>query len=168
MTKREFKPDSSKLDMLLNPLLGLDFRVRVTKIYSKGEFRMDGNVKKLVEKQYEVDKSCKLYVTSAHRQLVLGLGNSAKSLFLFIGYELDSGKDYVWIPKQRYMRECGVTSVNTVKLGLSELIDKNFITASSVKDVYWINPRLLFNGSRINKYSDLVVITNDFGKKEDK
>lgn len=165
--KRELKPDSDKLDTLLNPLLGLDFKVRVTKWYSSGEFKLDEHgKKKLVEKQYESDKSCKLYVTAEHRKKVLELSNRAKSLFLFISYELESGKDYIWIPRKRCMRECNMTSVNTFKDALVDLIDGNFIIASSVRDVYWINPRLLFNGSRINKYSDNVLVTNSFDKKD--
>ena len=83
----------------------------------------------------------------------MALSSRARDLFLWITYELDSGKDFLWINKVRYMKECTV-SLNTYKESILDLTTAGVITPTVYHDTYWINPLFFFNGDRIKKYQD--------------
>jgi len=90
------------------------------------------------------------------RQLINALSDKAQRLFLWLIYELDPGKDYLWINQTRYMEEQGIKSINTYKDAVKELVKFKIIGLSVVKSVYWINPVIFFRGSRIDKYPDKI------------
>lgn len=152
MGRKRVKPDIDVEKMTLNPLVGTDFKVLVRKITRPHEFKLDGDDTVPVEIELECQEYTKLYKGADIRKVVSNLREPAKRLFLWIAYEIESGKDYLWINKAQYMKDVGVTSVNTYKSGLEELIRYTLICESSIRGVYWINPRFIFCGSRINKY----------------
>jgi hypothetical protein len=100
-----------------------------------------------------------LYITSQHRKLTSQLPTASKELFLWILYELDSNQDFIWVNKDRFMKECTV-SYNTYKKAIDGLIRFIYLTPTVIHDVFWINPFYYFRGSRVNKYPDNLVFTN--------
>ena len=82
----------------------------------------------------------------------------AKSLYIHILYELEYGCDYIEINVKRYMKENNISSINTYKDAVKQLSRYLIIYPSVIKGVYWINPKLFFAGSRVNKYPKNVVI----------
>lgn len=139
-----------------NPLAGIDFKILINRLKDKHKGVMVGGLFVPIEVEFERDEYTKIYIKSENRKIVAGLSPTAKSLFLWLVYEVESGKDFLWVNKRRYMEENGVSSINTYKKAISELAEHLFVCASVVKDVYWVNPRLMFCGSRINKYPDRV------------
>lgn len=150
------KPIINPEDFISNPLVTANFTIIVNKIKLKGAFYKDGEEWLNKEIDFERDESTKLYKNKENRIVIASLKPNAKSLFIWIAFEVECGKDYFWINKDRYMNENNITSINTYKEAIKELVINNIICPSAVKDVYWINPRMLFCGSRINKYSEYV------------
>ena len=111
-------------------------------------------VRKLFEKQYKKDDEgdlipvqqeieytefTKIYTNRERRIIINNLSDKAKSLYLWLIYEIESGKDYIWINKIRYMEELSIKSIDTFKNALIELIRYSLLSLTVIKDVYWIN-----------------------------
>jgi hypothetical protein len=157
--RKRIKPiDIEKRIGVNNPLAGIDFKI-VVRSLPTGTWDKDKEtgILTLHEQELEQCDFVKVYTNPEHRKIVCGLSDSAKRLFLWIVYEVEAGKDWVWINKKEFMKEVGITSINTYKKAMSELVRYGFIQLSLVGDVFWINPRLFFAGSRVNKYPNNVV-----------
>lgn len=156
------KPKKKIVDLgnKLNPLVLADsLKVSVSTVTNNKLLTFDGEDYLPSEYTLGRDEYTKLYTSSQNRKLITALGNSAKSLFLFVLYSLQSGQDWLKINRDRYMAENSVGSINTYKSALSELLKANILReVEGHKGHYWINPRLFFCGSRINKYPDNVVV----------
>lgn len=135
-----------------------NLKIPVNKLVMAGQYRSDKDGDILpVEIELERDVSVRLYVDSDRRKQMIKLSARAKDLLMWLLYELDTGKDYIWINKDRYMKECGVKAYNTYKDAINELILGHFIQPTTVGRVYWINPHLFFNGSRLNAFPQNIV-----------
>lgn len=162
MAARKMKPDIDERDLMSNPLtFASDFIVRVRDM-DKTIDMVDVNAIKdgvitsppnKIVSRYVVEDELftKIYSTSALRKNLMGCTPKAKDLLWFIVYELECGKDWLWINKKRYMEESNV-SLNTYKAAIKELVRYNFIQVTLYTDVYWINPMYFFKGDRIKKY----------------
>lgn len=157
MTKIK-KPEITEEKMGLNPFLS-KLSIPVNKVTFEKQFYRDkeSGIVLPVEKELEVENSCKVYVDKERRLTMIGLSARAKDLLLWIIYETDNSSEWIWINKHRYMKEGGVSSINTYKGALVELIKTGYLLASVIKDVYWINPRYFFNGNRVNKFPNNIV-----------
>jgi len=103
----------------------------------------------------------KLYTCSSTRLIVSGFTNKAQRLYLWLLYETETNKDYICVNKPRYMKENGITSVNTYTEAIKELIRYGFIHYTTHKEVYWLNPDHFYRGSRIKQFPTNVVIKTD-------
>ncbi len=157
-------PKIDEADFQNNPLTGSDFKILIHRRQDKNKLELIDGIYVPVEIELERDEYCKIYTKSENRKIVAQLSPSAKSLFLWIVYELENGKDYLWLNKRRYMEENSVSSINTYKKAIAELARLTFVCASIVKDVYWINPKLMFSGSRINKYPKNIEVYKSLNK----
>lgn len=155
MGRKRLKPEITEELLGGNPLTATNFTIYVRKVKRAHKGTKGEHI--AVEVELEVEKFVKVYAGAGNRTKMGELGVAAKTLFLWLIYELDSGKDYIWVNVDRYMDEMGINSVNTYKTAIAELVKKQFMAVSLIRDVYWINPRLFFCGSRVNKYSDNVV-----------
>lgn len=102
---------------------------------------------------------CKVFNRMAFRLHILALKDDAKLLFLWMIYEISPGKDYIELgskQSKRYIAETG-KSYKSWGLGIKGLIDASIIAQTSVSKVYWFNPLFLFNGNRVDKYSDKLI-----------
>jgi hypothetical protein len=160
------RPILDKNLFLTNPLTNMNFQVLVRKRTDTKVFKSEDDILLPNEYELEVEPVVRVYKKSDYRVFVARLSPGAKSLFLHIIYETEYGLDYLWINRKRYMDENLVKSVNTYKAAIVELCRYNVICPTMVRDVYWINPRLFFCGSRVKKYPMHVVVINE--KKENR
>lgn len=167
--RKKIKPDSEVVEAKIgvNPLAGTDFKILIRKLPTGSWDKDDTGILTPHEVDLEQDEFVKLYTKPENRKIVGSLSDAARKLFMWIAYEVETGKDWVWVNKRRFMDEVGVKSINTYKKAMSELVRYGFIQLSLVKDVFWINPKLLFAGSRINKYPDKVEVYEPKEKKKE-
>ena len=104
----------------------------------------------------EVDSSTKVYTRAGFRLDIFSRTEKARSLFLWLIYEIESGKDFLWLNKNRYMTEASV-SLNTYKSAVEELCLNKVITPTIYPEYFWINPVYFFNGNRLKKYPNNLV-----------
>ena len=137
----------------------------INKITDGKSFVKDGET--WLPKEYDLEKEniTKLYTKAENRLIISMLSSNAQRLYIWVAYELECGKDYLWVNKQRFMEENHIKSVNTYKTGLEELIRYNLLcpTSEAKKGYYWINPRLFFCGNRPNKYPNNIEIYSTKG-----
>lgn len=153
---REQRPHIEKDRLGQNPFL-INLRIPVNNITIPHQFKADGEGLVLpVEIELEKEVICKIYLDAARRKQMVEMSPRAKDLLLWIMYETDAGKDFIWINKTRYMVECGVKAYNTYKDAVRELVSHSFIQPTILLHVYWINPHLFFNGSRLLAFPDNV------------
>ena len=152
--KREFKPLFNEDLLGENPFVR-SLVVQVSQIEYKSQFKKDKDGDLLpVIGELEYEKICKVIVSPERRLKTNKLSPRAKELLLWLLYEADTNKDYLWINRVRYMNENNISSLTTYRSAVNELITNCFIVRSVVNAVYWINPDLFFNGNRINKFKD--------------
>ena len=159
MAKRRFRPKFNEDDLGNNTFSNKDRLVIMVKKGLKSVTDKNGKTH-YQDHEYELDKYCRLYNSPDNRLEVGKLSSQAKELLLWILYELESGKDYVWINRARYMKESGIKSATTVSKAVCEL-NTEFIMASKVREIYFVNPKYFFFGSRINKFRDNVSFKDD-------
>lgn len=154
MRKKGRKPEINEELMGLNPFLG-SLYIAVNRVTFEKQYERDKDGVWLpVEKELEVDESCKVYLDKEKRINMISLSARAKDLLLWIIYESKNSSEWIWINKSRYMEEGRVSSINTYKSALVELIRTGYLLGSVIRDVYWINPKYFFNGNRVNKFTD--------------
>lgn len=156
---KELNPDSlgknpfiESLSIPVNkiPVIG---QYKVTK-----ELAVDGKAIMIpVEIEVESEPHCKVYNDARRRKMMVVLSKPGKELFLWLIYEMEAGKDYVWVNKKRYLKENDIKSQNTYRTAVNDLIFNGYIVKTLATDVYWINPTLFFNGSRKSKFPKNVV-----------
>jgi hypothetical protein len=151
------KPKFTYKQLGNNPCVNSGFIVYVNTITFKDQYKKysDGL---LLPVSVEVEKTpyTKLYVDSLRRLVISGLTPSAKELYLWVMFEIEHGKDALWINRERFMLENN-TSLNTYKKALDELLRYALLAFTVVKDVYWINPDFFFKGDRISKYPNNII-----------
>jgi hypothetical protein len=116
-----------------------------------------------LEEERERNAFCKVFVSGEKRKRMNELSSTAKELLMWIIYELDPAKDYFWLNRERYMAEMNIKSKTTVTNAVSELLT-TYIQPTRVREIYFINPDYMFNGSRINKFPNNLTNPN----REDK
>jgi len=112
--------------------------------------------------EVEYTSHTKLFCTPEKRFITNQLSPRAKELLLWVMYQLTNAQDYIWINKKMYMEENNITSIDTYKKAIVDLVLKEFLTPTIKADVYWINPDMIFKGDRLNKYPDQCVTKYDY------
>lgn len=156
MSKYE-KPVINEAELGKNPfLVGLE--VPVNKVKSEDRYKQDGELWFKSDYEYDADPHCKIFVDKARRLATVELSPRTKDLLLWVMYEAKAGKDWLWINKDRYMEESSVSSLNTYRGAVKELIKFGFLNKTIVSDTYWLNPMYFFHGSRIKAFPDNIKI----------
>lgn len=151
------KPEVREEDLGKNPYLK-SLVVPVNKVSGEDRFRQDGTEWYKSDYEYDAAASCKVFVDSQRRKDMAKLAPRSKDLLLWIIYEVKKGKDWLWINRERYMEESGITSLNTYRSAATELIKTGYISKTVVLGVYWINPDLIFSGNRIKAFPENIKI----------
>lgn len=151
------KPQYKEEDLGISPFV-TSLVVNVNEIAYKQNYKKEDGIILPKYGKVEIDDYCKVYISASRRKVMNELTARGKELLLWIIYEVDPNKDYLWVNKNRYMYENGIGSVNTYKAALAEVMKAGFICASPVKDVYWINPAMFYSGNRITQFPKNVQI----------
>lgn len=155
--KRPIKPKVTVKELGLNPCI-TSLKIPVWEMPLKGQYEKqedDTYLPTFVE--VEITSFTKLFISSERRIIISQLSSRAKELLLWIMLDIKAGEDYIWINKQRYMKENNINSVNTYKEAARELVRYTFLSLTVETDYYWINPDFFFNGDRIKKYPTKLV-----------
>lgn len=139
--------------------------IAATKITDGKRFKLDSDGVALPD-SYLLERVTKanIYYQKDMRKAVAALSPVAKSLFLHLMYSMQTGIDYIPIEVKKFMAENRVKSLTSVSLAKKELTECNFIVASSVQSVFFINPAVMFCGSRVEKYPDRVEVKYEWDK----
>lgn len=139
------------------PFINL-FNIPVNTIYFKNQYfkNKDGELETL-KREVEQTPFIRMFINSDKRKIVNKLYPSTKDLYLWLLFTIESGKDYVWINKTRYMEETE-TSVNTYKKAITQLVTEHLLLTTNIKDVFWINPDMFFRGDRVKKYPQNILL----------
>lgn len=170
---QEMRRKSSKIDesqLILNPFsheLYIEVSMRLdSEAKIKDELGNEVPASSLIEKSL----TTKVYKTAATREQTMGLSATALKMFVLILYEVHTNTDWIEMTPEWYIQVAGKGgSRNSHKRGIDELTRYGYITPTKFKHVYWINPRLIFSGNRIEKYRKNVVMKNVYtGKPQSK
>lgn len=154
------KPNIDKSKIGNNPFIrGLQIKVYNKNIKGLYALNMDTYVPETVS--LDSARCTKLFISADYRKIVAGLSGKAKSMLLWIMFEIKLNEDYIWINKDRYKEENSVDSHSTYLNAIKELIRYEFLSSTTVKDVYWINPEIFFNGNRARVFTNNLVATNE-------
>jgi len=153
------KPTFTEEDLGVNPF-AQSLKIPVNEIEFKNVYKKEEDMLLPLVKEVEKTPITKLYTTSEHRKFTNNLSLRSKELLLWIMYEVKYGEDFLWVNKKRYMEECNISSLNTYKEAIKELIRYGYVGLTVIQDVYWINPLFFFKGDRIAKYPNNVVKTS--------
>ena len=148
---------SKKIDLAKlksNPFIE-DFEIVVNKLSDEDEV------------QLERASYTKLFRLMKNRDSVDRLSLNGKQLFLWMLYRLDYGNDWCYVDRSKYMEAHGISSVNTYKAGVVSLVDNGVIAYTTIKDVFYINPKIFFVGSRAKKFPDKVRVYGEKRKEEE-
>lgn len=166
MTKTErLKQIREKLEGVVNPfsqelVVEVDVRLSpdakiVDPVYGEVPLATD------LEKQ----KATKVYKTAAYRERTMNLSATAQRMLLFVMYEMTGSDDWVELDPAWYKEASKAGSRNMYKKGKEELVRYGYITKTEQKNVYWVNPAIVFGGNRVAKYPKNVVVKNTFTGK---
>jgi hypothetical protein len=156
--------DPSKL--LLNPFVN-DLYIEASRLTDSKKFIPDPVTGELLPATALVEKrqSAKIFYCTDCKQIIYNLSPGAKSLYIFVLYNLTTNQDWIQLNSQSYMTKNSVKSINTFKDAVKELCRYGFLgTTPEYKDVYWINPKMFFSGNRITKYASRVIIKGEFSQ----
>lgn len=136
-----------------NPFLP-QLRIKATSRLSFKEFNEQDAEGFRSPRRYLLDQSpyTKLFLDSDAVQIVHALSDCAKSLLLYVIYNLKPGRDYVILSSADYAQASNTKSRTTIAKAKAELARLCFISPTSIRTVYFINPAYFFTGSRPNKY----------------
>ena len=153
MGRKRVNPTHKDLATLKhNPFVNDDFIIRVRKREDPRKFVKDGEEWIKAEFNQEVETSTRVYNNSEIRQRVALLSHPAAAMLLWIQQELEPSKDYVVINRQRYVKEHQLQSETQIIQAMYDLTRYLFICPTLLADVYWVNPKIMFNGNRQLKY----------------
>lgn len=156
------KIEVNTAEMGQNPFF-TNFKFLARKINIKDKFKVDADGTFLPDYFFaEKDPNTKIFTKPENRIIICNMTSKAQRLFIWLCYEVESGKDWLWLNKKRYLKESPKTSLSTYKTALKELCRYGIIcpTIYSRSGYYWINPELFFSGSRVDKLRDCMTISN--------
>lgn len=111
----------------------------------------------------EKAKSTKVYHSAERRNIAMGLSPTALKLFTWIIYDIEDGNDWVRVMPEMYAKHGGKGASRTqLKKAVDELIRYGYVCMTQFKNTYWVNPAIIYPGSRINKYPDKVIVKNEW------
>lgn len=109
----------------------------------------------------ESDRYCKLFIyNDKNKSFIRALSANSLQMYLYIISELRSGEDVIRINRKQYMEDMNIKSLTTIHEAIKDLIINGIICATVERELYWINPAIIFCGSRLHKYPDNMNVVN--------
>lgn len=145
------------------------FKVRVKEVIAN-DVLLDSGAKK-TGKNYFIEESdyVKLFPTEGWIDNLYKLSSASKEMLLYIMTHIDKACDFIEIDVKFYMGKHKISSINTYKKGVEGLVDAQYIyPVFGEKNVFWVNPRYIYRGSRINMYSDRLLVVSEIDRQNPK
>lgn len=169
MTKKEsfdeskliVNPFVENLEIPVTMVIDTAVKSKTKPVFNTGDFQVWDNNKYYIEKT----QSTSIYYSDYSKDRVYNLSDKAKSLYLFLLYNVKRGKDFIQLNREVYMKKNNIKSGTTVIEAIKELMRYGFIVNTEFQSVYWINPALFFSGSRIQKYPEKTRIVQEWLKE---
>jgi hypothetical protein len=131
----------------INPFTA-PLRIKVTKKVEQGDVTYR-----------EREPYTKVFMTVESRESMLQLSMAGYRMFAYICHNLESNEDFIKIDVKRFMEYCGIKSAKTFYTAVNELAHNGIIAIiPSKRCTYFINPSIIFHGSRPNKYPDKIEV----------
>lgn len=124
----------------------------------------DVNNKKHVDPETGEEESIMAYITGHYKladrrnfyklfpegiRMIGTLTTSELEAFLFICELLSQDQDYIYFSYHDFKKKTGYSKDYVVTDSLTGLLDKRVIFRTFTRNKFWINPRLIFNGSLV-------------------
>jgi len=107
---------------------------------------------------YESSDKVAFYTGPSIRKTLCELSGSASILFIWILQSIEYGEDILKFNANRFLKETKM-STSTLQKAKEELIKNQIIAIKDAdKKSFWINPAIMFKGSRTKKYPDKVAL----------
>lgn len=98
-----------------------------------------------------------LYISPIIRKILCNLSGSSLKLLIWIQQSMIYGNDTVKFNSKRFLKESGM-SPSTLVIAKKELIFQQIIAEKKDdKKSFWINPAIMFKGSRTKKYPNNIL-----------
>lgn len=137
----------------INPFI-VDYKLEVIRTFDK-YVRTKGPLPEEITTYYdfEIQEKTSLYkfVGDDHK-VFKDLKSIGRDMLLYITYNLVKGKDSIKLPFPTIEKSMGITR-STYYKGISQLVECNFICRKGSSE-YWINPQLIFCGSRVDYFTE--------------
>lgn len=111
--------------------------------------RYQNNIGARIALTQKVDHESFVKIFRDSLKYVAKLSRTAQQVLWYIMDNLPKDKGYVIIDNATVMDYCGFKTRKSVREGVIELLDKNFLTRTTLPKKYWVNPLIVFNGNRI-------------------
>ena len=155
-TERVTRPKVDRSRLGANPFES-SLVVPSSRVVMKGQYRMDGG--DLLENEVVMDRAQKVsvFISANLRVAAMNLNPSTLKLLVWVMYETEYGLDYVWVNVPRFLKESGISKA-TYKAAVESLCRYGYMyPVVGHPEVYWINPSVMFNGSRVSSFPRRVV-----------
>ena len=93
-------------------------------------------------------------------ELISNLKDRSQRLLFHIINILPVNQSYFDFNRKYYKRINNIESETTVTLAIGELMDNKIIAKSNMQNRFYINPKYIYNGSRIKQYPDKIDLGN--------
>jgi hypothetical protein len=141
-------------DYGLNPFVSA-MRVHVTKVVEKA-----GNVHYTEHEPY-----CKMFRNIDARERILALNSIGDKLLKYIMLVIEPAHDVIKITPDKFNEWCNVKSNKTLYNGVKDLqLNGVIMPVAGNRCTYFINPTVIYCGSRPDNYSDNIVIKSTWKK----
>ena len=151
----DVSPYESSLKKRLN-------EVTSRKVLSFGNARVElekyqNNITAQIALTQKVDRETFIKVFRDSIRYIAQLSRTAQAVLWYIMDNLPKDKSYVVIDNMTVMDFCGFKTRKSVREGVVELLDKNFLTRTTVPKKFWVNPLIVFNGNRITYANEYIL-----------
>lgn len=134
-----------------NPFVNQYFVVKVRVLTETDKYFTNGKLVLPKETLLEGESYTKVFRSMQFRDAILKLAPVAKDLWTWIEYGVTNGEDSIKLNRSLFLSKTGYTR-QSLTTAIKILCEGQFISKSSKLNWYFINPRLVFYGSRIAKY----------------
>ena len=99
----------------------------------------------------DAGRKCSLFQSEVTLSVIRNLDGNGRAMFLYIQYYLAKDSDTITLNREDYMEFSGYTSSRTFYNAVQQLTGASVIIRKK-SNTYWVNPFVIFNGNRIEKY----------------
>ena len=119
--------------------------------------KYQNNITAQIALTQKVDRETFINVFRESIRYIAQLSRTAQAVLWYIMDNLPQDKGYVVIDNMTVMDFCKFKNRKSVRDGVIELLEKNFLTRTTVPKKFWVNPLIVFNGNRITYANEYIL-----------